>query len=82
MPNSPKYHGQPSTSKQKSSQPIKMFDGMFIQEGTLADETEDRDVLNWLYKDEEDTQATMLRVTLPAEQYGNGLRIMQRMGYS
>lgn len=55
LPISPRSHGQPSTSRKKSSQPIKLFDGMFIQAGTVVDEIEDKDVLNWLYKDNEDT---------------------------
>lgn len=43
---SPRSHGQPSTLRQQSSQPIKKFDDMFIQAGTLEDEIEDRDVSN------------------------------------
>lgn len=82
MPISPRSHRQPSTSKQKSIQPIKIFVGAFIQVGTLVDEIEDKDVLNWLYKDEEETRATTLEVTIPTEKYGNKFRIMQMMGYT
>lgn len=81
LPTSPRSHGQPSTSRHKATQPIKKFDGKFIQVGTLTEELEDKDILNWLYKDEEETKAAALEVTIPAQQYGNGFRIMQQMGY-
>lgn len=77
----PRSHGQPSTSRHKAAQPIINFDGKFIQVGTLAKETEDKDILNWLYKDEEETRVTSLEVTIPTHQYGNGFRIMKQMGY-
>lgn len=48
-----------------------MFYGAFIQVGILADETEDKDVLNWLYKDEEETRPAVVDIAIPAEQYGN-----------
>lgn len=78
---SPKSHGQPSTSRHKVAQPINKFDGKFIQVGTVTEESEDKDILNWLYKDEEETRATSLEVTIPTQKHGNGFRIMQWMGY-
>lgn len=49
--------------------------------GTLAEESNDKDTLNWLYKDEEEIRFFALEVVVPIEPYGNGFIIMQRMRY-
>jgi hypothetical protein len=36
--------------------PIKNFDGQFIKANTTKEEAEDKDILGWLYKDEDDKQ--------------------------
>lgn len=53
LPLSPKSLGKPLSSKQQSTlKHLPIFDGAFISVGTLSEETEDKDVLQWLYKDE------------------------------
>lgn len=81
LPTSPRFHGQPSTSRHQVVQPIKNFDGKFILMGTLAIESDSKDILSWLYKDEEEIKVATLEVVIPIEKYGNGFRIMQHMGY-
>lgn len=46
LPTSPRSHEQPSTSRHQEAQPIKNFNGKFIQIETLAEESEDKDILN------------------------------------
>lgn len=67
LPVSPKYHGQLSTSKQKYLHPIKLVGGTFVQVGTLANETKDKDVLNWFDKDEEQFKAVVLNIKVTIE---------------
>lgn len=65
LPISPRSHGQPTISKQQvvaastlgaqSLVPITMFDGKFIKANTQEDEAEDRYILKWLYKDEDES---------------------------
>jgi hypothetical protein len=70
LPISRRSHGQPTLSKQKfaiastlqSYVPITMFDGRFIKANTSVEEAEDRDILNWLYKDEDES---ILHIKLP-----------------
>lgn len=82
LPTSPRSHGLPTTSMHLVTQPITKFDGTFIQLGTLAHESEDKDVLSWLYKDEkEGDRAAALDIVLPTHLYGKGYLIMQQMGY-
>lgn len=82
MPVSPKSYGRPSnTTPTIKQEPIKKFDGKFIKARTLAEEMEDKDILNWLYKDEEETMSTSKEVIIPIEWYGNGFLMMQSMGY-
>lgn len=50
---SPKSYGQPKKNTQRSSQPIMILDERFVKAGTLEDESEDKAILNWLYKEEE-----------------------------
>lgn len=86
LPPSPRSHGQPTLSNQKiattsTSQyfvPITKFDGQFIKANTIEEEAEDRDILSWLYKDEDES---LLHIKLPKKQYGKGYAIMQKMGY-
>lgn len=78
---SPKSYGKPSKSKQ---QPIvrhlPIFDGAFVSVGTLSEEIEDKDVLQWLYKDEQ-VQQKINNVRIPTTQYGKGFNILQKMRY-
>lgn len=82
LPLSPKSYGKPSNSKQ---QPIvkhlPIFDGAFVSVGTLSEETEDKNVLQGLYKDEE-VQTKISNVRIPTEKYGKGFNILQKMGYT
>lgn len=48
-----------------------MFNGAFVRAGTLSEETEDKDILSWLYKDENEIIATTTKVIIPIELYGN-----------
>jgi hypothetical protein len=89
LPISPKSHGQPTLSTQKvasastsgPSEPITKFDGLFIKVNTSAEEVEDRDVLNWLYKDDEASTSTTENANIPIDQYGKGATILGKMGY-
>lgn len=82
LPTSPRSHGLPTTSTHQVTQPITKFDGTFIQLGTLAHESEEKDILSWLYKDEEeDNKAATLDIVLPIDLYGKGYLIMQQIGY-
>ena len=68
MPLSPKSYGKPSnTIPTIKQEPIKKFDRKFIKARTLTEEMEDRDILNWLYKDEEETMLTSKEVIIPKE---------------
>lgn len=78
---SPRSHGQPSISKQQYSYPIKLFDGAFVKEVTLVDESDDKDILNQLYKDEEETKEATLNIKVKIEKYGKEFKIIQNMGY-
>lgn len=82
LPLCPKCFGKPSNSKQ---QPIvkhlPIFDGAFVSIVTLSEETKDKDVLQWLYKDEE-FQQKVNNVRIPTEKYGKGFNILRRMGYT
>lgn len=64
LPIFPKSYGQPTTSKEQSSQPIKIFDGAFIKVGTLVDENDDKDILQWIYKDEQESKEEALNIML------------------
>lgn len=82
LPLSPKSFGKPSNSKQKPIvKHLPIFDGAFISARTLSEETEDKDVLQWLYKDEE-VQQKVNNVRIPTEKYGKGFNILQKMGYT
>lgn len=82
LPLSPKSYGKPTNTQPRiSHKSVKMFDGAFARDGTLSEETEDKDILNWLYKDENETIATTTEVSIPIEHYGNGYKIMQKIGY-
>ncbi|XP_057823738.1 uncharacterized protein LOC131035963 [Cryptomeria japonica] len=48
---------------------------------TLAEETKDKYVLQWLYKDEAKAQLEVNNVSIPIEKYGKGYDIMRKMGY-
>jgi hypothetical protein len=67
-----KYYGKPSTSMQISSKPITLFDGRFIKAKTQAEESKDKAILNWLYRDEEELDSTSKTTTInaPMEEYG------------
>lgn len=67
LPASPKSHGQPSASTHQATQPITKFDGKFIQLGTVAHESEEKDIISWLYKDEEEVRATTMEVAIPTQ---------------
>lgn len=79
---SPKSYGKPTDIQSNASQKSKhMFKGTFVSVGTLEQENEDKDILGWLYKDEDKTIATTTEVNIPIKQYGKGYEIMQKMGY-
>lgn len=64
MPLSPKSYGKLTSSQSQTPQKaLQIFDGAFVRAGTLSEEIEDKDILNWLYKDEEETKATPLEIT-------------------
>jgi hypothetical protein len=89
LPLSPRSHGQPTLSTQKvasastssPSEPITKFDRLFIKVNTSAEEAEDRDILNFLYKDDEASTSTAENVNIPTDQYGKGATILGKMGY-
>lgn len=70
LPISPRSHGLPTASRHQATQPITKFDGTFIQLDTLAHESEEKDILSWLYKDEEEDRATAMEVDIPTHLYG------------
>lgn len=82
LPLWPRSYGKPTNVQpwipEKS---IEMFDGAFVKAGTFVEETKDKDILSWFYKDENETIATTTKVNIPIEQYCNGYKIMQNMGY-
>ncbi|XP_059066313.1 uncharacterized protein LOC131857637 [Cryptomeria japonica] len=57
------------------------YDGIFVQSSTsLANETKEATILEWLFKEEnEDREVQHCEVS--PEQYGQGYKIIQRMGY-
>jgi hypothetical protein len=73
-----KSYGQPSTSMQSSSNPITLFEGKFIKESTQEEESEDKAIFNWLYKDEEESTSLSIAaiINIPMEQYGKGFSIL------
>lgn len=82
LPTSPRSHGLPIASTHQATQPITMFDGTFIQLGTLAHESEEKDILSLLYKEEEEDRAATMEIAIPTHLYGKGYLIMQQMGYN
>lgn len=54
---------------------VTLFYGQFIKARTHTKESEDRAILSWLYKDEEESlsPSTLENVNIPTEQYGKGL---------
>lgn len=60
---------------------LPIFDGAFVSVGTLSEEIEDKDVLQWLYRDEE-VQQKINNVRIFTEKYGKGFNILQKMGYT
>jgi len=76
MPLSPRSFGQPKHFPKPSAPPTTPF----VKWGTLSNEIEERDILQWLYtKEEENTQQESPK--LPTEIYGRGESILHRMGY-
>ena len=73
-------YGKPSTTTQKSAQSTTALDGRFVKAGSLDEESEDKDILNWLYKDEEASTSTSN--IIETNQYGKGKTILEKMGYS
>lgn len=61
-------YGQPSTITQNSEQSTTALDGRFVNTGNLDEESEDKAILNWLYKDEESSTSTSN--IIEANQYG------------
>ncbi|XP_059077928.1 uncharacterized protein LOC131876522 [Cryptomeria japonica] len=55
--------------------------GKFMEKGTLVDESNDKDILQWLCKDKDESKEEASNVKLLTDQYGNGFEIMQKMGY-
>lgn len=76
---SPRTYGQPSTSTQQSSQPTTILDDRFVRVGTLEEESEDKAILNWIYKDEE--ASTSENISIKIDQCGKGKTILEKMGY-
>lgn len=72
-----KSYGQPSTSMQPPPKLVTLFDGRFIKACTHTEESGDRAILDWLYKEEEE----LPNVPIPAKKYGKGLLILEKMGY-
>lgn len=57
LPLSPKLYGKPTNAQPRiPHKSVEMFDGAFVRAGTLAEETKDKDILSWFYKDENETQ--------------------------
>lgn len=82
FPLSPKSYGKPTDiQSQTSSKSKHMFKGTFVSAGALEEENEDKDILGWLYKDEDKTIETTKKVNIPIKQYGKGYEIIQKMGY-
>lgn len=82
FPLSAKSCGKPTNIQSKTSERSKdMFNETFVRAGTLDEETKDKDILGWLYKDENESIATAAKVNIPIKQYGKGYEIMQKMGY-
>lgn len=78
-----KSYGKISTSMQVSSKQIKIFDGQFIKGNTQVEESEDKAILNWLYRDEEESVSisTTTNINVPMKQYGKGFSILEKMRY-
>lgn len=49
--------------------------------GTLVDETNHKYILQWFYKDENESKEEASNINLPIDQYGNRFKIIQKMGY-
>jgi len=78
MPLSPRSFGRPKHFPKAYAPPAPPT-APFVKWGTLSDETEEIDVLQWLYIEEDDTPQEPPR--LPTKLYGHGETILHRMGY-
>lgn len=83
LPPSPRSYGKPSLGgKQQSLYSKRQSRDTFIRWGTLSDETDEKDIKEWLYEEEEDKLNTSeSEIQIPLEQYGKGFIIMKKMGY-
>lgn len=64
-----------NSKQQPISKILKILDGSLVKVGTLAEEIDDKDVLQWLYKDEAKNQVEVNNISIPIEQYGKGYDI-------
>jgi len=77
---SPRSFGRPTPKYNlKPFSPPKPPTAPFVKWGTLLDESEERDVLQCLYTEEDNTQQEPPK--LPTKSYGHGESFIHRMGY-
>jgi len=74
----PRSYGRPILKTLAIEKPTK---GPFVKWGNLEDESDEKDILQWLYKDEASSSMQHNHPTIPTEQYGQGFQMLQRMGY-
>ena len=83
LPESPRYYGRPSEAKKPSLHtPQTKYDGTFVKATVpLEDESENRAIAAWIYRDEVPADLTEQAREITPEKYGPGLRLMKRYGY-
>jgi len=78
LPLSHRSHGR---SILRTPNAEKITKGPFIKWGSLEDESEEKDILQWLYKDEGSSSTLHDHPVIQTMQYGQGFQILKRMGY-
>lgn len=83
LPESPCHYGKPSEAKKPLVHtPQTKYDGTFVLATIpLEEESEDRAIAAWLYKDETLVDLTEQARRITPEKYGPGLKLMKRYGY-
>ena len=80
---SPRHYGRPSEAKKPLiCMPQTKYDGTFVSATVpLEEESEDRAIAAWLYKDETLVDLIEQAHQITPEKYGPGLKLMKQYGY-
>lgn len=83
LPKSPHHYGRPSEAKKPFVlTPQTKYNGTFVNATVpLEDESENRTISAWLYKEETPVDITEQAREITPDKYGPGLRLMKHFGY-